>query len=224
MSKRFNEAVKLVDINNTYPVEEAIKLAKATSTVKFDASLEVHVKLNIDMKQTDQKVRTQALLPHGTGKKIKVAAFVGPAKEKEASEAGADIVGGEEFIKQIKTTEKTDFDTAVAEPTMMKSLAMVAKILGQRGLMPNPKTGTVGPDVAKMIKEIKGGKIDVKTDDGGVIHQTVGKVSFEDAKLVENFQALKDAIYRAKPASVKKDFVRSISISSSMGPGIRVKL
>lgn len=224
MSKRYTEAVKLVDQSQVYSLEDAIKLAKSTSTVKFDASVEVHVKLNIDVKQTDQKVRTQAVLPHGTGKSVRVAAFVSPAKEKEASAAGADIVGGEELIKQIKTSEKTDFDAAVAEPTMMKSLASVAKILGQRGLMPNPKTGTVGPDVAKMIKELKGGKIDVKTDDSGVIHQTIGKVSFDDAKLVENFQALKEAIYRAKPASVKKDFVRSISVSSSMGPGIRVKL
>jgi len=223
MSKRFNEAVKLVDPNQVYEAAEAIKLAKQTSTTKFDASVEAHIKLNIDVKQSDQKVRAQAVLPHGTGKNIKVAAFVSGANEKEATGAGADVVGGEELIKQIKTTEKTDFDVAVAEPTMMKSLAQIAKILGQRGLMPNPKTGTVGPDIAKMVKEIKTGKIDVKTDDTGVIHQTIGKASFDDRKLLENFQALRDAVYRAKPASVKKDFVASVTLSSSMGPGIRVK-
>src|SRR3989344_2322329 len=221
MSKRFNEAVKLVDPNQVYEAAEAIKLAKQTSTTKFDASVEAHIKLNIDVKQSDQKVRAQAVLPHGTGKNIKVAAFVSGANEKEATGAGADVVGGEELIKQIKTTEKTDFDVAVAEPTMMKSLAQIAKILGQRGLMPNPKTGTVGPDIAKMVKEIKTGKIDVKTDDTGVIHQTIGNASFDDRKLLENFQALRDAVYRAKPASVKKDFVASVTLSSSMGPGIR---
>lgn len=222
-SKRYEEVVKLVEPTRLYSVEEAVRLAKQTSTVKFDASVEVHFKLNIDLKQTDQKVRTQVSLPHGTGKSLKVAAFVSGAKEKEATDAGADIVGGEELVKKIKETEKTDFDIAVAEPAMMKSLAAVAKILGQRGLMPNPKTGTVGEDVAKMVKELKGGKVDVKTDDSGVIHQTIGKVSFDEQKLLENFQTLKDAIYRAKPASVKKEFVSSITISTSMGPGIKVQ-
>ena len=224
MSKRYNEVVKLVDREKLYTVEEAIVLAKQTSTVKFDASVEVHFKLGIDVKQTDQKVRTQVSLPHGTGKSVKVAAFVLPAKEKVAKEAGADIIGGEELVKQIKETGKTDFDVAVAEPAMMKSLAGIAKILGQKGLMPTPKTGTVGEDIGKIVKELKGGRLDVKTDDTGVIHAVIGKVSFEDQKLLENFKALKEAIHRAKPPSVKKEFMKSITISTSMGPGIKISL
>lgn len=221
--KRYAEAVKLVDANKAYPVEEAIKLAKQTSKVKFDASVDVHFRLNIDPKQTDQKVRTAVFLPHGTGKSVKVAAFVSPAKEKEAKEAGADIVGGEELIKQIKQTEKADFEVAVAEPAMMKNLAVVAKILGQKGLMPNPKTGTVTPDIAKVVKELKTGRVDVKTDDSGNIHQIIGKASFDDAKLLENYQVLKEAIYRARPSSMKKEFVGSITMTTSMGPGIKIQ-
>jgi large subunit ribosomal protein L1 len=223
MSKRFREIQKLVDANTVYTPEEAVKLAKQTSTVKFDASVEVHIKLNVDPKQTNQKVRTQIALPHGIGKSIKVAAFVTSSREKEAKAAGADIIGGEELVKEIKEKEKTDFDIAVAEPGIMKSLATIAKILGQRGLMPSPKNGTVGEDVGKLIRELKSGRVDIKTDDTGVVHQTIGKVSFDDQKLLENFIALKDAIAKAKPASVKKDFVASISMSSSMGPGIKVQ-
>ena len=224
MSKRFDAAVKLIDADKVYSVEEAIKLAKETSKVKFDASVEVHFRLNIDPKQTEQKLRAQISLPHGIGKTLKVAAFVSPAKEKEAQAAGADLVGGEELVKQIKQTEKTDFDIAVADPGMMKSLATVAKILGQRGLMPNPKAGTVGEDVGKIISDLKSGsKIDVKTDDSGNIHKVIGKVSFDDQKLAENFQALKEAIHRAKPSAVKKDFVSSVTITTSMGPGIRIQ-
>ncbi|MDP3741299.1 MAG: 50S ribosomal protein L1 [bacterium] len=222
MSKRYNEIVKLIDQSKAYSIEEAVALVKQTSKVKFDASVEVHFKLGIDPKQTDQKVRTQVSLPHGTGKKVRVAAFVSAAKEKLAKEAGADIVGSEELIKKIKETGKADFDVAVAEPAMMKNLAQIAKILGQKGLMPNPKTGTVGEDVASIIGELKAGRLDIKTDDTGVIHAVIGKVSHDDAKLLDNFKALKDAIFKARPQSVKKEFVRSINLSSSMGPGIRV--
>jgi len=223
MSKRYQEALKLIDLNKTYPVGEAIALAKQTSTVKFDASVEGHFRLNIDPKQTDQKVRTQVTLPHGIGKTLRVAAFVSAGQEQEAGEAGADLAGGEELVKQIKQTEKTDFDVAVADPGMMKSLASIAKILGQRGLMPSPKTGTVGENIGQMVKNLKSGsKLDVKTDDSGNIHQMIGKVSFDDQKLIENFKALKDAIHRAKPGSAKKEFVKSITITTSMGPGIRV--
>lgn len=224
MSKRYASALQLIDTSKIYSIEEAIKLAKQSSTVKFDASVETHFRLNIDPKQTDQKIRTQLSLPHGIGKTLRVAAFVSPAKEKDAAAAGADIVGGEELVKQIKQSEKTDFDIAVADGSMMKSLAGIAKILGQRGLMPSPKTGTVGDNVGQMVKELKSGsKIDVKTDDSGNVHQVIGKVSFDDKKLLENFQALKEAINRARPASVKKEFVGSITISTSMGPGIRVQ-
>ncbi|OGE84076.1 MAG: 50S ribosomal protein L1 [Candidatus Doudnabacteria bacterium RIFCSPHIGHO2_01_FULL_49_9] len=224
MSKRFQETLKLVDLDKTYSIEEALKLAKQTSTVKFDASVEVHIRLGIDTKQTDQKVRTQVSLPHGIGKTMRVAAFVSSAKEQEAKDAGADVVGGEDLVKQIKQTEKTDFDIAVADTGMMKTLATIAKILGQRGLMPSPKTGSVGEDVAKMVKDLKSGsKIDVKTDDSGNIHQVIGKVSFDDQKLLENFQALKEAIHRAKPSSVKKEFITNITLTTSMGPGIKVQ-
>lgn len=223
MSKRYNEAVKLVDLSKSHTIEDAIKLAKETSKVKFDAAVDVHIRLNIDPKQSDQKVRAQVSLPHGTGKKLRIAAFVSPAKEKEAQAAGADIVGGEDLVKKIKETGKTEFDVAVAESAMMKSLAQIAKVLGQKGLMPNPKTGTVGDDVAKMIGELKGGKVDARADDSGNIHQTIGKVSFDDQKLVENFQALKEAIHRAKPAAVKKEFITAITLTTSMGPGIRVQ-
>lgn len=224
MSKRYSEAVKLVDANKTYSIEEAISLAKQTSNVKFDASIEVHFKLNIDPKLSDQKVRAQVFLPHGTGKKVKVAAFVSAAREKEALDAGADLVGGEELVKQIKESGKTDFDAAVAEGAMMPKLAQIAKILGQRGLMPSPKTGTIGDDVSKMINDIKTGKLDLKTDDTGAAHATIGKVSFADEHLVENFAALKDAIYKAKPATVKQNFVKSITVSTTMGPGIKVSV
>lgn len=223
MSKRYQAAAQLVAKGKVYPIEEAISLAQQTSTVKFDASLEVHFKLNIDPKQTDQKIRTQVTLPHGTGKLIKIAAFCTQAKEKEAINSGADIVGSEELIKRIKETEKTNFDIAVAEPAMMKSLATIAKILGVRGLMPNPKTGTVGEDIGKIIRELKMGRVDVKTDESGNIHQVIGKVSFSEGKLLENFRALKEAVSHAKPGSIKKDFVNSITLTSTMGPGIKVK-
>lgn len=223
MSKRITQAQKLIDRTKAYPLEEAIKLAKETSTVKFDASVEAHFRLGIDPAQTDQKVRTQAVLPHGTGKILKVAAFVTAAKELEAKEAGADIVGGEELVKKIKETGRTEFDVAVAEPAVMKSLAAVAKTLGQRGLMPNPKTNTVGEDVGKLIRELKGGRIEIKTDDSGNIHQVIGRVSFPDEQLLANFEALKKSILAAKPEGVKADFIRSITLAPSMGPGIRVE-
>ena len=206
-----------------YPLEEAIEFTKKLSKTKFDASVEIHVRLGIDPKKGDQQIRTAVSLPHGTGKTVRVAAFVSPDKEAEVKAAGADIVGGEELIAEIKKTEKTDFDIAVADGSMMKSLAAIAKILGQRGLMPSPKAGTVGDNISQMVKDLKSGsKIDVKTDDSGNIHQVIGKVSFDEQKLIENFKTLKEAIHRAKPTSVKKEFVASITLSSSMGPGIRV--
>ncbi len=224
MSKRYNQIAELVKKDRIYSAEEAIALAKETSTVKFDATVEVHFKLNIDTKQTDQKVRAQVKLPHGTGKTIKVVAFVTPGKEKEVSDAGADVIGGDELVKQIKETGKVDFDIAVAEPAMMKSLASIAKILGQKGVMPSPKAGTVGEEVGKLVKELKGGRVEIKTDDTGVVHLAIGKVSFDEGKLLENFQAVKEALYRAKPPALKKDFVKSVTLSTSMGPGIRVSL
>lgn len=216
------EAVALIEKDQKYPVEDAVKLAREEPSVKFDASVEVHVRLAIDPKKTEQRVRAQTSLPHGTGKALRVAAFVTPEKEKEAEGAGADLVGGEELIKQIKESGKTDFDVAVAEPGIMKNLTQIAKILGQRKLMPNSKTGTVGPDIKKLVMELKGGKVDIKTDDSGNIHQIIGKVSFDEEKLVENFKVLLDTIKKARPEGVKSGFIKSVSLSTSMGPAIKI--
>lgn len=223
-SKRYQQALKELDMQKKYPVSEALERVKQTSNVKFDASVEVHIRLGIDPKQTDQTVRFAVQLPAGTGKKKRIAAFVTPAKGAEAMEAGAAIVGGEELVQEIKQTEKIDFDVAVAEPSMMKSLAPIAKILGTKGKMPSPKTGTVSPDVAKVIAEIAGGKVEVKNDDSGNLHQVIGKVSFETTKLEENFKTLLDAVRAAKPKGAKQDYIRSIAVTSSMGSAFKVQV
>lgn len=207
-----------------YSLEEAIKLTKELSKTKFDSSVEVHLRLGIDTRKGDQQVRGAVSLPNGIGKTVKVAAFVSPDKEEAAKKAGADFAGGEELIEEIKRTEKTDFQVAVAEPAMMKSLAKIAKILGTRGLMPSPKNETVTPNPIKAIEELKKGKVSYKNDDTGNIHVSIGKTSFEDAKLIENFNSLVDAIRKAKPSSSKGVFINNISISSTMGPGIKVSL
>jgi large subunit ribosomal protein L1 len=224
LAKRVKANNELVDINKIYTPEEGIELAKKTANTKFLGSIEVHVKMLIDAKKTDQAVRGTVSLPHGSGKTKRVAAFVTEAKEKEAKEAGAAIVGGEELIKKIKETEKTDFDVAVAEPALMPKLAQIAKILGTRGLMPNPKTGTVGPNVAAIIKEIAGGRVNFKNDDSGNIHQIVGKSDFDSKALLENLKALHQAILQSKPAAIKGQFISSISVNSTMGPGIKIKI
>jgi len=224
VSKRVKANNKLVDRDKIYSVEEALELIKKTANTKFAGSVEVHVRTNIDAKKTDQAVRGTVTLPHGTGKTKKIAAFVTEAKEKVAKEAGAAIVGGEDLIKQIKETEKTDFDIAVAEPAMMAKLGQVAKILGTRGLMPNPKTGTVSENIAAAIKEIAGGRINFKNDDSGNIHQIIGKTSFEVAQLAENLKILMDAVNQSKPSALKKQFLSGISVNATMGPGIKVKI
>ncbi len=224
LAKRVKANNELVDKNKIYGAEEAINLAKKTATTKFVGSLEVHIRTGIDPKQTDQAVRGTVSLPHGTGKTKRVAAFVSDAKEKEAKEAGAVLVGGEQLIKQIKETEKIDFDIAVAEPALMPKLAVIAKILGPKGVMPNPKTGTVGENIGKMVKEIAGGKVNFKNDDSGNIHQIIGKTNFESAQLLENFKVLLEGIHSAKPSTVKGQYIVSVSVNSSMGPGIRVKV
>ncbi len=223
-SKRVRANNELVDKNKVYSVEEALELIKKTANTKFAGSVEVHVRTNIDAKKTEQAVRGTATLPHGTGKTKKIAAFVTESKEKAAKEAGATIVGGEDLIKQIKETEKTDFDIAVAEPAMMPKLGQIAKILGTRGLMPNPKTGTVSDNVAAAIKEIAGGRVNFKNDDSGNIHQIIGKTNFETAQLAENLKVLMDAVNHSKPTTLKKQFISTISLNASMGPGIRIKL
>ncbi len=212
------------DKTKTYSIEETLNLSKKLSKTKFDATIEVHFRLGIDPRKGDQQVRSAVSLPHGTGKAIKVAAFVTHGKEKEVKAAGADYVGGEDLIAEIKKTEKTDFQVSVAEPSLMKSLSQIAKILGTRGLMPSPKNETVTPDPAKTVAELKKGKVSFKNDDTGNIHVAIGKVSFEAKKLLENYEAILEAIKKAKPASSKGTYIKNISVSSSMGPGIKVAI
>lgn len=211
-----------MDKTKVYSLEEAIKLVKETSNVKFDASVEVHIKLGIDTKKSEQQIRTTVSLPHGTGKTKKVAAFVNANDEKAAKEAGADFVYGEEDIKKIKDTGKVEFEIAVATPDMMPKLAVAAKVLGPKGLMPNPKTDTVGQDIKKMITELKKGKAAFKNDDAGIVHQIIGKVSFQDSQLIENFKELIDVLKKSKPSSAKGIYLKTVHITSSMGPGIKV--
>lgn len=216
------ETVQEFDKMLSYQIEEAIKMTKEMSKTKFDASIEVHFKLGIDPKKGDQQIRTAVSLPHGTGKSVKIAAFVSPEKEAEVKEAGADFVGGEELIAEIKKTEKTDFQVAVAEPAMMRHIAKIAKILGTRGLMPSPKSETVSLDPAKAVIELKKGKISFKNDDTGNIHITIGKVSFDEKKILENYETILNLIKKLRPAKVKGIYIRNISMSSSMGPGVKV--
>jgi len=214
----------IIDQTKAYPIAEAIELVKKTAKTKFDASVEVHFRLGLDTQKGEQQVRLAVSLPHGTGKTIKVAAFVTPAKEQEVRAAGADYVGGEELINEIKKTEKTDFQVAVAEPGLMKNLAAIAKILGTRGLMPSPKNETVTPDPAKAVAELKKGKVSLKNDDTGNIHVAMGKVSFPPQSLIENFTVLLEAVRKAKPATSKGVYLKNISLSSTMGPGIKIAL
>ena len=224
LAKRVKANNGLVEKDKVYSVEEAIELAKKTANTKFVGSLEVHIRAGIDPKQTDQNIRGTASLPHGTGKLKRVAAFVSDSKEKEARDAGATLVGGEDLIKTIKETEKVDFDVAIAEPAMMPKLALIAKILGPKGVMPNPKTGTVGANIGQMVKEIAGGKVNFKNDDSGNIHQIIGKSNFESKQLLENFKAFYDAVVHAKPSTVKGQYIVSVSMNATMGPGIKLKV
>ena len=205
-----------------YSLEEAVKLCKETATAKFDETVELHIRTGIDPKRGDQQIRGTVVLPHGTGKTRRVAAFVDPANEKAAEEAGADVIGTEEVINKIITSGKFDFDVAVAVPAMMPKLAKAAKILGPRGLMPNPKTDTVGPNVAKMIEEQKGGKISFKNDDTSNLHISIGKTSFDEKQLLDNLQTTLEVIKRAKPASAKGIYIKSASLSCTMGPAVKL--
>ncbi len=224
ITKRAKSNLELVKNDQVYTPEEAIDLVKKTATTKFVGSVEVHLRTAIDPKKTDQAIRGAVTLPHGTGKSKKIAAFVTEGKEAEAKTAGAEIVGGEELIKKIKETEKTDFDVAVAEPAMMPKLATIAKILGTRGLMPNPKTGTVSDNISAAIKEIAGGKVNFKNDNTGNVHQIIGKTDFEPAQLLENLRKFMEALHASKPSAVKKQFITTMTMNASMGPGIKFKM
>lgn len=211
-----------IDKNKLYSIDEAIKLIKENKKAKFDESVEIHLKLGIDTTKGDQQVRSTAVLPHGIGKVKKIAVIAPDAKHKEAKTAGADLLGGEDLIDKIKQTEKIDFDILVSTPEMMKSLARIAKILGPKGLMPSPKNETVTTNIVKTVTELKKGKVAFKNDDTGNLHQVIGKVSFEENKLVENFKALIDEVKKAKPASSKGTYIKNAVICSTMGKGVRV--
>ncbi|OLU36618.1 50S ribosomal protein L1 [Ileibacterium valens] len=222
-SKRFAEASKLVDKTKTYTVEEAVALAKKASTAKFDETVEVSFNLNVDPRHADQQIRGAMVLPNGTGKSQTVAVVAEGDKAKEAEEAGADFVGADDLIEKIQGGW-LGFDVLIATPNMMGKLGKLGRMLGPKGLMPNPKTGTVTMDVTNAVNEVKKGKITYRVDKAGNINCLIGKVSFDDGKLVENFQALYDVIKKARPAKVKGTYMKNLVLSTSMGPGIHVEI
>ena len=219
--KKLQEAVKLVEASKLYSAKEAVELAKKTSTVNFDATVEVAFRLGIDTRKNDQQIRGAVVLPNGTGKTQRVLVFAKGEKIKEAEAAGADYVGDTEFINKIQQGW-FDFDVIVATPDMMGEVGKLGRVLGPKGLMPNPKTGTVTFDVTKAIEEIKAGKVEYRADKAGIIHAPIGKVSFEDDKLVENFLAVFDVVLKAKPSAAKGTYMKSVNITTTMGPSVKV--
>lgn len=222
MGKRINAANKAYDKAQTYSVADAVVIVKKNATAKFDETVEMHLRLGIDTKQADQQVRSTIVLPNGTGKTKRVAVIAKNEKIAEAKEAGADRVGEADLMDEIKEG-KFDFDVLVATPDIMKDLAKVAKVLGPRGLMPNPKSGTVTFDIARTVKELKAGRVEFKADDFGIVHLPIGRASFTEAKLAENAQAVIDEVNRCKPSSSKGTYMKSVSLSSTMGPGVYIK-
>lgn len=221
--KRLRGLSEKVEKNKKYPLSEAVRLVKGVATAKFDETVEVAMRLGVDPKQSDQNIRGAVSLPHGIGKKIRVLVFAKGEKEREATQAGADFVGSTDLIEKIQKGW-TDFDATVATPDMMKDVGKLGKILGIKGLMPNPKLGTVTFDVGKVVKEIKAGRIEYRVDKGGNIHAPMGKASFEEGKLLENVQTFLGEVVRARPSSVKGQYIKGIVLSTTMGPGIRVDL
>jgi large subunit ribosomal protein L1 len=220
--KKYREAAKKIDPEKRYSLEDAIKIVAENKIAKFDETVEMAVRLNVDPRQADQNVRGTAVLPNGTGKVERVLVLAKGEKEKEAREAGADFVGGDDLIKKIQEENWLGFDRVIATPDIMGSVGRIGKILGPRGLMPNPKLGTVTFDVAKAVAEVKAGKVDYRVDKAGVVHTPIGKLSFGEQKLLENARFLLNAIARAKPASAKGNYVRSVAVSSTMGPGVKI--
>jgi large subunit ribosomal protein L1 len=219
--KKYAEAVKKVDRSRLYPPHEALELARATNPTRFDATVEVAFKLGVDPRRADQIVRGTVSLPNGTGKTIRVAVFAEGEAARLAEEAGADVVGSKDLVERVQGGF-LDFDAAVAVPEMMGQVGRLGRILGPRGLMPNPRAGTVTPDVAKAVSDIKGGKLEYRTDRWGNVHLILGKTSFSTQALAENYQGVLDEVIRAKPAAAKGRYIKSITVSTSMGPGIRV--
>ena len=220
--KKYLDSVKLIEAGKLYDPEEAVKLALQTAKSKFDETIEVSVRLGVDPRQADQQVRGAVVLPHGTGKTVRVLVFAKGDQAKEAEAAGADYVGAEELVQKIQSENWFEFDVVVATPNMMGVVGRIGRILGPKGLMPNPKSGTVTMDVAKAISEIKAGKVEYRLDKQAIIHCPVGKKSFTAEQLTENLNALMSAIVRAKPAAAKGTYLRSVVLSSTMGPGIKI--
>ena len=220
-SKRSQQLDELVDRSKFYPVDDAISLVKQTASAKFDETVEVAISLGVDARKSDQNVRGSALLPRGLGKTVRVAVFASGDKVQEALDAGADIVGLEDLIEDIQN-DKIDFDSCIAEPDAMKLVARVGRKLGPRGLMPNPKTGTVRSDIAQAVQEAKAGKVDFRIDKAGIVHCGIGKASFETDALTENLKELLRALKRAQPAAAKGQYIRKVSLSTTMGPGVKV--
>lgn len=220
--KKYKEAAKLIDRTVQYDTQEAISLVKKSATAKFDETIEVHLRLGVDGRHADQQVRGAVVLPHGTGKTVRVLVFAKGDKIAEAEAAGADYVGGDELIPKIQNEGWLDFDVVVATPDMMGVVGRLGRVLGPKGLMPNPKAGTVTMDVTKAINDIKAGKIEYRLDKTNIIHVPVGKASFTEEQLADNFQALMNAIIKAKPATAKGQYLRSITMTATMGPGVKV--
>ena len=223
MSKRYEESSKLIEANKKYPINEALEIIEKMPKAKFDETVELHVKLGVDSKHADQQVRGTVVLPNGTGKTLKVLVFAKGPKAEEATKAGADYVGAEELIPKIQNDNWFDYDVVVATPDMMGVVGRLGKVLGPKGLMPNPKSGTVTMDVTKAIADIKAGKVEYRLDKTNIIHLGFGKVSFGAQKLQENYQTIMDAIIKAKPAAAKGQYIKSVSVTTTMGPGISIE-
>ena len=220
--KKYLETAKLVERGNLYDKAEAIALVKKTAVAKFDETIEAHIRTGCDGRHADQQIRGAVVLPHGTGKKVRILVFAKDAKAQEAIDAGADYVGAEELIPRIQNEGWFDYDVVVATPNMMGVVGRLGRVLGPKGLMPNPKAGTVTMDVAKAIADIKAGKIEYRLDKTNIIHVPLGKASFTEEQLADNFQTLIDAINKAKPAAVKGQFLKSVTLTSTMGPGVKI--
>ena len=220
--KKYVDGAKLIERSRLYDTQEALDLCVKTGTAKFDETVEVHVKLGVDGRHADQQVRGAIVLPHGTGKTVRVLAICKPEKEDEARAAGAEFVGGKDMIQKIQSEGWMDFDVLITTPDMMGMVGRLGKILGPRGLMPNPKAGTVAPDIARAITEAKAGKIEYRLDKTNIIHCPIGKISFGTEKLTENFNTLLEAINKAKPAAAKGQYIRSCVVAATMGPGVKI--